>query len=58
MNDTKENEVYEVCLACIGSGAIYESEDDIEIPCKYCDATGEASTADNEIFLSKEINQD
>ena len=50
-------ESYELCLACIGSGVIYDAIEDMDTPCGYCNATGEASSAENEIFLSKEINQ-
>jgi hypothetical protein len=57
MDDTNKEEEYELCLACVGSGVIYDSEEDMDKPCKYCETTGEASSAENEIFLSKEINQ-
>lgn len=57
MNNTDNKGEYELCLACVGSGAIYDAVEDIDISCKYCHSTGEASPADNEVFLSKEINQ-
>jgi len=57
MDDKDKKGEYELCLACVGSGVIYDAVEDIDISCKYCESTGEASPADNEIFLSKEINQ-
>jgi len=56
MNKKEEEKGYEVCLACIGSGAIYDAIEDIANPCPHCSGTGEATAAENEIFLSKEIN--
>ena len=56
MNNQEKKEEFTTCLACIGSGDIYDAVEETVNPCPYCSATGEATAAENEIFLSKEIN--
>ncbi len=50
-----KEESFEVCLACIGQGELYDAEEDLGISCSNCKGTGEATPEENEVFLSKEI---
>lgn len=41
-----------MCLACIGTGTIYDGIQEEMHPCPHCEATGEATDAENECYLS------
>lgn len=58
MEDKKEVSEFEMCLACIGQGELYDTEEDSGISCSTCEGTGEATPQENEIFLSEEVNRD
>ena len=47
-----DNEDKGMCVACIGTGTIYNGITDEYTPCPHCDSTGEATTETNESYLS------
>ena len=49
--DNKEEELY-TCMACIGSGELYDVHRDTAWKCRFCDGKGEATEAENELFFS------
>ena len=53
MNKEEEKEVLHTCIACLGSAELYDEVEDIGTPCKYCQASGEATNAENECFMSE-----
>lgn len=53
MNKKENKEELHLCLACLGSKELYNEVEDIGIPCKYCEASGEATDAENECFMSE-----
>ena len=58
MKNKEREEELTMCLACLGSAELYDAEGDEGVPCKYCEATGTATDAENEIYLSIEVNKD
>jgi len=53
MNNTTNNNIkYTMCLACCGSGSIYNSIADQCYKCKYCKGKGKTTDIENECFLS------
>jgi len=55
MNNSEEKDKDDLgmCLACIGSGSLYDPILEDCHPCPHCKCSGEATSAENEIFLNK-----
>lgn len=54
-NKENNKEEFTMCLACLGSKSLYDGLSDTCEDCIYCGATGEATEAENEWFLSTTI---